>query len=149
MNRQMFITATPKLSRLMMGLCLGLTASLLSQPTRAAGNPAPTMPTNGVYLYGEAAEADQVGKGYVVFSQRNGRVIGAFYHPSSEFSCFSGAIADNQLRVTPTEGEDASQQAMSLSNLYQIKTLTDVSQNALKVCEQEIAQTEVQKLGAK
>jgi hypothetical protein len=135
----------------MIGLCLGLTTSLLAQPLRAAGNPAPSGQANGVYLYGEAAEADQIGKGYVVFSQRNGRVIGAFYHPSSEFSCFSGAIADNQLRITPSEvgSEDASQQDMSLASLYQIKTLTDVSQNALQVCEQEIAQSEVQKLGAK
>jgi hypothetical protein len=151
MNRQMFTPSAPKLSGLMIGLCLGLTATLLSQPTRAAGNPAPAIQANGVYLYGEAAEADQVGKGYVVFSQKNGRVVGAVYHPSSEFSCFSGAIADDQLQVIPSEmgTEDASNQNMSLTNLYQIKTLTDISQNALKVCEQEIAQNEVQKLGAK
>lgn len=55
---------------------------------------------NGVYLYGQSAKAEEIGKEYVVFEVRNGRVIGAVYMPRSEFNCFHGTLQAQRLNVT-------------------------------------------------
>jgi len=55
---------------------------------------------NGVYLYGQSAKAEEIGKEYVVFEVRNGRVIGAVYQPRSEFNCFHGTLQAQRLNVT-------------------------------------------------
>src|SRR5690348_12209898 len=41
----------------------------------------------GVYLYGESPRGEQIGKEYLVFEVRQGKVRGAFYMPASEYSC--------------------------------------------------------------
>lgn len=60
----------------------------------------PTNLNNGVYLYGQSAKPEEIGKEYVVFEARNGRVIGAVYHPRSEFNCFYGTLQAQRLNVT-------------------------------------------------
>lgn len=55
---------------------------------------------NGVYLYGQSAKPEEIGKEYVVFEVRNSRVIGAVYMPSSEFNCFHGTVQAQRLNVT-------------------------------------------------
>ena len=55
---------------------------------------------DGVYLYGQAAEPDQIGSGYVVFESRNQQVIGALYMPHSSFDCMYGSIAESELAMT-------------------------------------------------
>ncbi|MFB2838522.1 hypothetical protein [Floridanema evergladense] len=55
---------------------------------------------NGVYLYGQSAKPEVMGKEYVVFEVRNGRVIGAVYYPRSEFNCFHGTVQAQRLNVT-------------------------------------------------
>jgi len=64
----------------------------------------PAAPTqtmaNGVYLYGQSAKPEEIGKEYVVFEARGGRVIGAVYMPSSEFNCFHGTAQAQKLDVT-------------------------------------------------
>lgn len=55
---------------------------------------------DGVYLYGQATEPDQIGSGYVVFESRNQQVIGALYMPHSSFDCMYGSIAENELAMT-------------------------------------------------
>jgi hypothetical protein len=47
---------------------------------------------DGVYLYGQSPQPNQIGQGYIVFEKRQGRVNGALYMPSSEFSCFQGTL---------------------------------------------------------
>jgi hypothetical protein len=47
---------------------------------------------DGVYLYGQSPQANQLGQGYIIFEKRQGRVKGALYMPSSEFSCFQGTL---------------------------------------------------------
>ncbi|OKH37166.1 hypothetical protein NIES2119_15230 [[Phormidium ambiguum] IAM M-71] len=61
---------------------------------------APTNLNNGVYLYGQSAKPEEIGKEYVVFEARNGRVIGAVYMPRSEFNCFYGNVQSQRLNVT-------------------------------------------------
>ena len=55
---------------------------------------------DGVYLYGQAAEPDQIGSGYVVFESRNQQVIGALYMPHSSFDCMYGSVAESELAMT-------------------------------------------------
>lgn len=61
---------------------------------------APANLNNGVYLYGQSAKPEEIGKEYVVFEVRNGRVIGAVYMPRSEFNCFHGTLQAQRLNVT-------------------------------------------------
>ncbi|MFB2939489.1 hypothetical protein ACE1B6_29905 [Aerosakkonemataceae cyanobacterium BLCC-F154] len=56
--------------------------------------------SNGVYLYGQSPQPEVIGKEYVVFEVRNGRVIGAVYYPRSEFNCFYGTLQAQRLNVT-------------------------------------------------
>lgn len=56
--------------------------------------------SNGIYLYGQSAQPEQIGQEYLVFEVNRDRVIGAFYMPRSEFSCFQGTIESQQLRLT-------------------------------------------------
>jgi hypothetical protein len=141
MNRQMFFPSTSKFPRLALGLVLGLTTSLAAQPAPAAAENPSIEPSNGTYLYGESAASDQIGQGYVVFNHKNGRVVGALYYPASEFSCFSGAIADRQLDIVSLETVESPKMVlqMPLSKMYPIQSLTEMSKNALSVCEQEVA----------
>jgi hypothetical protein len=59
----------------------------------AANVPISNVPKqNGVYLYGQSPQANQIGQGYIVFEKRQDKVNGALYMPNSEFSCFQGTI---------------------------------------------------------
>ena len=52
---------------------------------------------DGVSLYGQSSQPDEIGKEYMVFEVRRGRVIGAVYMPQSEFNCFHGTLASRKL----------------------------------------------------
>ncbi|HAA32294.1 MAG TPA: hypothetical protein DCE56_37075 [Cyanobacteria bacterium UBA8553] len=54
---------------------------------------------DGTYLYGQSSEPQQLGKEYLVFEARQGKVVGAMYMPNSEYSCFRGTLASNQLSL--------------------------------------------------
>ncbi len=58
----------------------------------------PNLP-DGIYLYGQSPEAEQLQNEYMVFEVRQDRAVGAFYMPSSDFSCFYGNIEANRLAV--------------------------------------------------
>lgn len=55
---------------------------------------------DGVYLYGQAPEPEQVGAAYMVFEVKQGNVVGAFYMPRSSFDCFSGRFESDRLALT-------------------------------------------------
>jgi hypothetical protein len=62
---------------------------------------------NGIYLYGQAPNVEQLGSTYVVFEvDRYQQVTGAFYMPQSSFDCFQGELQANQLAVTITDSYD-------------------------------------------
>lgn len=63
---------------------------------------------DGVYLYGQSSEPQQVGKEYIVFEAHQGKVAGALYLPSSEFSCFQGTLDSKQLNLTVVNPYDQS-----------------------------------------
>ncbi len=47
---------------------------------------------DGVYLYGQSSQPNQLGQGYIVLEKRQSTMIGALYVPQSEFSCFQGTV---------------------------------------------------------
>lgn len=55
---------------------------------------------DGTYLYGQSSQSEQIGKEYIVFEARQGKIIGAMYLPSSEYSCFYGTLDSKQLNLT-------------------------------------------------
>ncbi|MGF1603083.1 MAG: hypothetical protein ACFCU8_13875 [Thermosynechococcaceae cyanobacterium] len=98
------------------------------------------------YLYGESAQVNQVGKGYVVFQRRGEQVVGAFHHPQSEFSCFTGKMTGQQLDVVTLESEQEESVSVRvpLSQLHHIETTSASVQNSLKTCQQDVAALGVQ-----
>lgn len=74
---------------------------LVSAPSArlAAAVPATNLP-DGVYLYGQSGEPDQMGKAYFVFEARRGKVLGAFYMPRSSFDCAYGSFHPEKVALT-------------------------------------------------
>lgn len=97
---------------------------------------------NGTHLYGETSQPNQIGKGYVVFSHQNGRVVGAFYYPRSEFDCFAGSLKNNMLDVRSVGTDDPEIVAVkvNLSDLHSIPALSKGDQQMLSVCQKETAE---------
>lgn len=74
----------------------------LNQSLDATASPytvQPVMP-DGIYLYGQSPNAEQVGSTYMVFEVNRDRVVGAFYMPQSSFDCFQGEVQPNQMQLT-------------------------------------------------
>jgi hypothetical protein len=69
-------------------------ATIAQLPTSAASLP------DGTYLYGQSSEPQQIGKEYLVFQVSQGKVRGAMYLPSSEYSCFYGTLDSKQMNLT-------------------------------------------------
>lgn len=62
---------------------------------------------DGIYLYGQSPKPQQLGQEYMVFEVRQGKVRGAFYLPSSEFSCFYGSMQSGKLALTVASSPDS------------------------------------------
>lgn len=54
---------------------------------------------DGVYLYGQSSERDQVNSAYLVFEVTQGQIVGAFYMPRSSFDCVYGNLQAEQLAL--------------------------------------------------
>lgn len=82
---------------------------------------------NGIYLYGQSPEPEQVGQEYMVFEVRQGKVIGAFYLPYSEFSCFHGNLQSGKLALMVANGPAAAPYPDSVAgqNSQQVATASD------------------------
>ncbi|MBH8554330.1 hypothetical protein I8751_18560 [Nostocaceae cyanobacterium CENA357] len=91
------------------------TTTVESIETQKAAKDARVMPRanfptkDGIYLYGQSPEPNQLGQGYVLFQKQQNKVIGALYMPNSEFSCFQGTLErSGELAMTvnsfPDEG---------------------------------------------
>jgi len=55
---------------------------------------------DGIYLYGQSPEREQIGAAYMVFQVEQGQVEGAFYMPRSSFDCFYGSFQGDRLALT-------------------------------------------------
>lgn len=94
-----------------LGLLLSLSVILFARPlaarpiaTKQQVNPNTILP-DGIYLYGQSARPDQIGREYLVFRSDRGRIRGAIYYPQSEFNCFTGNLGDRNLKLAVLDPE--------------------------------------------
>jgi hypothetical protein len=115
---------------------------------------------DGIYLYGQSSIPNQLGQGYIVFKKHQGKVIGALYMPSSEFSCFQGTIAKSgelAMTVTSSPGETGLTQVSTAGNIprlyeedavtyahsialqdyYQLNSVSNHDRQILQSCSQD------------
>lgn len=116
-----------------------------------------TMP-EGIYLYGRSPDPEEIGQEYLVFEAQHGKIVGAFYMPSSEFNCFHGTVESNQMNLTVLDPYDQTAFSYSIAlnqetpvasngdqlqteNQYQlegyeaISTVSENDQRILSVCK--------------
>lgn len=55
------------------------------------------------FLYGESPEIGQLGQEYMVFETQADQVVGAFYRPASDYSCFSGTLTPDAMELNVQE----------------------------------------------
>lgn len=86
---------------------------------------------DGIYLYGQSQQPNQIGQEYMVFEVRQGKVTGAFYLPQSEFNCFQGSLAAGKLDLTIAGDAGSTPYSDSIvdaQNAPQVATASDSSQ---------------------
>lgn len=160
------------LSMLVLGIAAQAAAALTIAPSaQRSGMPlsaaildSDTDPTvaSGAYLFGESPEPGQVGKEYMVFEVDDGRMLGGFYSPSSDFSCFTGNIQDDVMSLAVEDADLQStstisvqlylsnevaarselllpfESALGLQGTYRIPELDRTSQVVLDTCRAEL-----------
>jgi hypothetical protein len=105
---------------------------------------------NGIYVFGQTSQPEQIGKEYLVFESRGSKVIGAFYMPASEYSCFYGTLKQSQMDLTTVDPEDgstythsialqpsslvASNRQIALQGYQPVTRISDNAQQILKNC---------------
>jgi hypothetical protein len=117
---------------------------------------------DGIYLYGQSSAPNQLGQGYIVFQKHQGKVIGALYMPSSEFSCFQGTLAKSgelAITVTSSPGEAGLTQvstasrilrltdenaityahSIALQDYHQLNSVSANEQQILQACSQDLS----------
>lgn len=111
---------------------------------------------NGVYLYGQAPQRDQVNSAYLVFEVTDGQIIGAFYMPRSSFDCVYGDMQADQLALNVVDSysreaypyavalessgaiADASQGTaapVTLEGMHRIENINSNDQRILSTCK--------------
>lgn len=102
-----------------------LVVRAVSKDTVVAPNRIPKV--DGIYLYGQSPEPEQMGQEYMVFEVRRGKVIGAFYLPYSEFSCFQGSLQSGKLALMIANDPDLAPEpdSAALQNSQQVATASD------------------------
>lgn len=118
----------------------------------AADRPSSSL-EDGVYLYGQSQEPNEIGSAYLVFESRDGNIIGGFYMPHSSFDCVHGSLEANELAMTVVDSysqeahpyaialEQSSTVAgtgaasdINLEGFHPIAELSETDQNVLSVC---------------
>jgi hypothetical protein len=101
----------------------------------------PVLAQDGVYLYGEANTANQLGKGYFIFQRSGQRIVGALYYPQSEYTCFTGTLSATNAQLQPFEAGDPSASGqtiqVALPSLHQIANVGSSERETLAMCKQE------------
>jgi hypothetical protein len=121
-----------------------LSPGLLSPSSVSAAEfPASAELPDGTYLFGDVPKTDQMGSGYVVFTQKDGRVVGALYHANADYNCFSGVQENQQLYITAYSlGDEPWRAQVSLPRMHIIPKLNEVSLKTLTACRNEMAKME-------
>jgi hypothetical protein len=135
-----------KISQFVAGLSIATGLMSLSVPAQAAQKGV-ALP-NGVYLYGQATQPDQLGQAYFVFEVRQGKLLGALYMPRSSFDCTYGAIQGDKLALTVIDSYNRSENPYAIAldqtpvagngtvvNLEGFQKLPHVSNNDRRILE--------------
>ncbi|MEB3288416.1 MAG: hypothetical protein VKI82_00790 [Leptolyngbya sp.] len=120
-----------------------------------------SFPAPGQYLFGQSAQPDQVGSGYIVMESNGQDLYGAVYFPGSSFDCFQGRVQGNALAMTIIDSY--SQEAypysialepqgaiaadtlrdglapLNLSGFHALSTLSDNDLRMLNICKADLA----------
>lgn len=117
---------------------VSLPAQTAQAHQRSSTNKSATLP-NGVHLYGNSPQPNQLAGHYVVFERRNGAVVGAFYSPRSEFTCFAGGIRGTRLEVEALVPEEPAPQSVraQLDSLYPLQRVSANDRRMLAACKQQ------------
>ena len=93
--------------------------------------------TDGIYLFGQSRQPDQIQNEYFVFKLKNDKVIGAFYLPYSVFYCFYGIHQKDSLQVKVIDSYDnsASDYTVDLTKYHRINQVSDNDFRILKTCQ--------------
>lgn len=92
-----------------------------------------------VSVYGETPQPNQIRQNYLVFALHNGKVVGAFYTPRSEFTCFTGQATNRSLAVEPLASNGVTGKVqVKLSSLHPIQPSSN-DQRILSACKQTVA----------
>ena len=120
----------------LMGVSLPEQTAQARQPYNA--NESAALP-NGVYLYGNSPQPNQLARHYLVFERRNGAVVGAFYSPQSEFTCFAGDIQGTRLEVEALvpEAPETQQVRAQFASLYPLQRVSANDRRMLTACKQQ------------
>ncbi|CAD5921356.1 hypothetical protein [Planktothrix agardhii] len=89
---------------------------------------------DGVYLYGQSPQPEQIGQSYMVFEVKQGQVTGAFYMPRSSFDCFTGVPEGNylSLKIIESYTQETHSYQIGLNNTAVVATTGgQVSENNL------------------
>ena len=121
----------------------------------------PSLLAPGQYLFGQSAQPDQIGSGYIVMESNGQDLYGALYFPGSSFDCFWGRVQGNALAMTIIDSY--SQEAyphsialeprgaiatdalrdglapLNLSGFHALSTLSDTDLRMLNVCKADLA----------
>jgi hypothetical protein len=110
---------------------------------------------DGIYLYGQSPEAEQIGQAYMVFEVQDQQVMGAFYMPFSSFDCFSGVIEADRFALNivnsytdeaydytvavvgsdPIASANGAAESFSLEGFSRIATVSDNDRRILNTCK--------------
>lgn len=133
---------------------LGALAQAAPQKTKPAS--AQTTLPNGVYLYGQSAQRDQIGQAYFVFEVRQGKLVGGLYMPRSSFDCTYGSVQPDKVALTVVGTYDKVESPyeiatvrnssvasrdnpaflnVGLEGFQRINKLSDVDRHVLSVCK--------------
>lgn len=132
------LTRIPQTVALLLGLG-SLTWALMPAMASESENLA-AVPQGQTFLYGETAEANEPGQGYIVFQHQNDKIVGAFYYPQSEYSCFTGKMNASTLKVLslPTAQDPISSFSLSMDELTAIPSIGPEELETLAACQREV-----------
>ncbi|BAC08993.1 hypothetical protein [Thermosynechococcus vestitus] len=119
---------------------LGFTNGLaIARPTSLLAGQHQLPLANGLYLFGESPQPQQIGRSYIVFEVHDRKVYGALYLANSSFDCFRGTVGDRQLQVTvlPTYEEEPYPAEIDLPSFYSLRPLSASDRAILAACKAE------------
>ena len=116
-----FFNSFKAAARVLTGLSVAtglLAVSLPSQAvplrkTQVAATTA-TLP-NGVYLYGQSSQPDQIGKAYFVFEVKQGKLVGGLYMPRSSFDCAYGSVQADKVALTVVDSYERTENPYAIA----------------------------------